>query len=174
VSHGLRSPARRKAPPLQIALYQPDIAANAAAVIRLAACLDVPVHVVEPCGFVWDDRRLRRVGMDYLAHARIARHPSWPAFERWRASEGHRLVLLTTGAERPYHETRYRLNDVLLGGRESAGVPDEVRNASDLQVRIPLAPGRRSLNLVTALAMVAGESLRQLDAFPVPPPPGGA
>lgn len=174
MSHGLRSPARRKASRLHIALYQPDIAANAAAVIRLAACLDVPVHVVEPCGFVWDDRRLRRVGMDYLAHARIARHPSWTAFERWRAAEGRRLVLLTTQAEHVYHAARYRLDDVLLGGRESAGVPDELRTAAGLQVRIPLAPGRRSLNLVTALAMVAGEALRQLDAFPVPPPAGGA
>ncbi len=151
---------------MPLALYQPDIAANAAAVIRLAACLDAPLHVVEPCGFIWDDRRLRRVGMDYLAHARIVRHSSWGAFERWRADAGARLVLLTTRAACPYHEARYRPDDVLLGGRESAGVPDEVRRAADLEVRIPMAPGRRSLNLVTALAMVAGEALRQTDGFP--------
>lgn len=150
---------------MRLALYQPDIAANAAAVIRLAACLDVAVEVIEPCGFVWDDRRLRRVGMDYLAGVPLARHPSWAAFEGWRQARGHRLVLLDTGAEQPHHLARYRSGDVLLGGRESAGVPDEVRAAADLAVRIPMAPGRRSLNLVTALAIVLGEALRQTGAF---------
>jgi tRNA (cytidine/uridine-2'-O-)-methyltransferase len=150
---------------MRLALYQPDIAANTAAAIRLAACLGVPLLIIEPCGFVWDQRRLRRVGLDYLAHAAVTRFASWAAFERWRRDEGGRLVLLTTRAAHHHHEVGYRPDDVLLGGRESAGVPDSVRAAADLAVRVPLAPGRRSLNVVTALAMVAGEALRQTGGF---------
>lgn len=153
---------------MRLALYQPDIAANAAAAIRLAACLDVPLSIIEPCGFVWDPRRLRRVGLDYLAHAAVTRHASWSAFERWRQSEGGRLVLLTTAAAHLHHRVDYRPDDVLLGGRESAGVPDSVHAAADLAVRVPLAPGRRSLNVVTALAIVAGEALRQSGGFADP------
>lgn len=122
--------------------------------------------VIEPSGFVWDARRLRRAGLDYLAHAALTRMPGWTAFEAWREAAGRRLVLLTTGASLPYHHAVYQPGDVLLAGRESAGVPDEVHAAADLRVRIPLAPGRRSLNVVTALAMVLGEALRQTAAFP--------
>lgn len=150
---------------MRLVLYQPDIAANAAAAIRLAACLGTPLAIIEPCGFVWDQRRLRRVGLDYLALAAVARFASWAAFERWRQREGGRLVLLTTrGADR-HHEVGYRADDVLLCGRESAGVPEPVRAAADLAVRVPMAPGRRSLNVVTALAIVAGEALRQTGGF---------
>lgn len=148
-----------------LALYQPDIAANAAAALRLAACLDLPLLVVEPAGFVWDRRRLARVALDYAEHARLTRLPSWAAFEAWRGRAGARLVLLTTRAETPYCDLAYRAGDVMLAGRESSGVPESVAAAADCRVRVPMAPGRRSLNVVTALAMVAGEALRQTDGF---------
>lgn len=142
------------------------MAANAAAAIRLAACFGLTIAIIEPLGFVWDDRRLRRVGMDYLDKARIERWPSFQAFEAARREEGRRLVLLTTGAEVSHHRAAYRTDDILLAGRESAGVPDDVHALADLRVRLPMADGVRSLNVVTALAMVLGEALRQTDGFP--------
>ena len=151
---------------MNLTLFQPDMAANTAAAIRLAACLAVSVSIIEPCGFVWDERRLRRVGMDYLDQVNLQRWPSWRTFDQARRSEGRRLVLLTTKASTPYHQIDYLPNDILLGGRESAGVPDEVHAASDLKIKIPMAPGARSLNLVTSLAIVLGEALRQTDGFP--------
>jgi tRNA (cytidine/uridine-2'-O-)-methyltransferase len=156
---------------MRVALFQPDIAANTAAAIRLCACLDVPLAIVEPCGFVWDERRLRRVGLDYLRHVRLARFPSWPDFEAARRAAGERLVLLTTRAGDGYHRIRYRADDVLLVGRESAGVPEMVHAAAAVRVRVPMAPGRRSLNVVTALAIVLGEALRQTGGLPEPEPP---
>jgi tRNA (cytidine/uridine-2'-O-)-methyltransferase len=151
---------------LRLALYQPDIAANAGAALRLAACLDVALLVIEPCGFVWDDRRLRRVGLDYVAAARLTRFQSFAAFEQWRRDAGLRLILLTTAADHAYHEVSYRPSDVLLAGRESAGAPPEVHAGADLRVRVPMAAGRRALNVVSALAIVLGEALRQTDGFP--------
>ncbi|MEM9628425.1 MAG: TrmH family RNA methyltransferase [Pseudomonadota bacterium] len=151
---------------MEIALFQPDMPTNAAAAIRLAACFGLPVTMIEPMGFIWDDRRLRRVGMDYIDGADIRRSPSWQAFERHRCERGQRLVLLTTRADQPYQEARYQADDILLGGRESAGVPGEVHDAADIRVCLPMAPGFRSLNLVTALTMVLGEALRQTDGFP--------
>ena len=166
---------------MYIALFQPDIAANAAAAIRLAACLDVPIAILEPCGFVWDERRLRRVGLDYLSQASIERFASWAAFEAWRRAGGGRLVLLATRAGDLYHRVDYRTDDILLVGRESIGVPDMVHAAADLRVRVPMAPGRRSLNVVTALAIVLGEALRQTGGYgdastadPCPRRPRGA
>jgi tRNA (cytidine/uridine-2'-O-)-methyltransferase len=150
---------------MQIALFQPDIAANVGAVIRLAACLDVPLTVIEPCGFVWDERRVRRVGLDYVNHARIGRVASFATFEEARRAAGARLVLLTTGARQPYYAARYRPDDILMVGRESGGAPDLVHAAADLRVRVPMAPGRRALNVVTALAVVLGEALRQTGGF---------
>lgn len=165
---------------MHIALLQPDIAANAAATIRLAACLDVPLAIVEPCGFVWDNRRLRRVALDYLSYAAVERFASWAAFEAWRHTAGGRLVLLTTRGEHAYYAARYRPDDILLVGRESAGAPEVVHAAADVQVRVPMARGRRSLNVVTALAIVLGEALRQTGGFadapaanPRPMPPQG-
>jgi tRNA (cytidine/uridine-2'-O-)-methyltransferase len=151
---------------VQLALFEPDNPANVGAVLRLAACLAVPVVIVEPCGFVWDQRRLRRVGMDYLERVALIRLPSWSTFEARRRDEGRRLVLLTTRAETRFDAVSYRPGDVLLGGRESLGVPPRVHAAADLRVRIPLAAGCRSLNLVTALAVVLGETLRQTGGFP--------
>jgi tRNA (cytidine/uridine-2'-O-)-methyltransferase len=156
---------------MRAALLQPDIAENAAAAMRLAACLDVPLAIIEPCGFVWDERRLRRVGLDHMGHVALTRFVSWSAFEAWRRGAGERLVLLTTRAERPYHAVRYRPDDILLVGRESVGAPEAVHAAAGLRVRVPMAAGRRCLNVVTALAIVLGEALRQTGGFAAPDPP---
>lgn len=150
---------------MRIALFQPDIAANAGAAMRLAACVGVPLAIIEPCGFVWDERRLRRVGLDYLEHVSLVRFESWTAFEARRRAAGERLVLLTTAAERSHHTVGYRPDDILMVGRESVGVPRAVHAAADLRVRVPMVPGRRSLNVITALAIVLGEALRQTAGF---------
>jgi tRNA (cytidine/uridine-2'-O-)-methyltransferase len=149
-----------------LALYQPDIPQNAGTIMRLCACLGVEVHVIEPAGFDLSDRTLRRAGMDYLEHVRLMRHLSWQDFEEWRRRQGRRLVLLTTAATRPYADFAYGDADLLLLGRESAGVPEAVHEAADAQLVIPIAARLRSLNVATAAAMVLGEALRQTDGFP--------
>jgi len=153
---------------MRLALYQPDIPQNAGALLRLGACLGVAVDIIEPCGFVLSDRRLKRAGMDYLAAATLARHPSWESF---RAQSGGRLVLLTTRASLAYHRFAFRPDDTLLLGRESAGVPEAVHEAAAARLAIPLRPGLRSLNVALAAAMVLGEALRQTEQFPEGPPP---
>lgn len=153
---------------MRLALYQPDIPQNTGAMLRLAACFGLGVDVIEPCGFVFDDKRLRRVGMDYLSHVEVKRHTSWAAYLVWRkesAGDAGRLILLSTQAALPYAEAQYGPADSLLVGQESAGVPDLVRNAADLAVRIPMRPGLRSLNVAMAAAIVAGEAIRQV-GFP--------
>jgi tRNA (cytidine/uridine-2'-O-)-methyltransferase len=150
---------------MHIALYQPDIPQNTGAVLRLAACLDVDVHIIEPTGFDASDRAIKRAGLDYIQHSRITRHSSFEAFENWREDSGQRLVLLTTKAKTSYTELTFQADDILLLGRESAGVPDEVQEIADARLLVPMAEGRRSLNLVTAAAMVLGEALRQTDGF---------
>ena len=153
---------------MRLALYQPDIPQNTGAMLRLAACFGLAVDVIEPCGFVFDDKRLRRVGMDYLEHVELRRHSSWDAYLAWRksaAGDAGRLILLSTKADLPYAETQYAPADSLLVGQESAGVPDQVRYAADLAVRIPMRPGLRSLNVAMAAAIVAGEAVRQI-GFP--------
>jgi tRNA (cytidine/uridine-2'-O-)-methyltransferase len=153
---------------MRLALYQPDIPQNAWAVLRLGACLGVPVDIIEPCGFVLSDRRLKRAGMDYLDAVDLARHDSWTSFCVKRRG---RLVLLTTRAALPYPSFGFRADDTLLLGRESAGVPDAVHDAADARLRIPLRPGQRSINVALAAAMVLGEALRQTNEFPTEPPP---
>ena len=160
------NPAPSPVKPMDIALYQPDIPQNTGAILRLAACMNIGVHIVAPCGFDMSERALRRAGLDYIEHARIHRHGSFEAFGRWRIEQKCRLVLLTTQAEMPYTALTYQRSDILLLGRESAGVGEEVHEAADERVLIPMAPGRRSLNIVTAAAMVLGEGLRQTDGFP--------
>ena len=155
---------------MRIALFQPDNPANAGATLRLAACLGVPLTVIEPCGFVWDLRRLRRAGLDYVERAEVTRMPSWAAFDSWRSSGRHRLVLLTSKAATRFDRVRYRPNDILLAGRESLGVPPDVHASADLRVGIPLVAGCRSLNMVTALAIVLAEALRQCEGFPTAQP----
>jgi tRNA (cytidine/uridine-2'-O-)-methyltransferase len=148
---------------MRLALFQPDIAPNAGTLIRLGACLGVPVDIIEPCGFVLSDARFRRAGMDYLEMAAVTRHVSWEAF---RGALSGRLVLLTSKGSDPYTGFSFRPEDTLLLGRESAGVPEDVHASVDARLRIPLKPGLRSLNVAIAGAMVLGEALRQTRGFP--------
>jgi tRNA (cytidine/uridine-2'-O-)-methyltransferase len=150
---------------IRLALFQPDIPQNAGALLRLGACLGLPVDIIEPCGFVLDDRRLRRAGMDYLAGVSLTRHASWREFAAAQAAP-RRIVLLTTGGEIPYHRFAFAADDVLLVGRESAGVPEEVHRASAARIVVPMQPGMRSINVALAAAMVIGEGLRQTAQFP--------
>jgi tRNA (cytidine/uridine-2'-O-)-methyltransferase len=149
---------------MRIALYQPDIAQNAATLIRLGACLGVAVDIIEPCGFVFADKGFRRAGMDYLDQADMKRHVSWTAFLENRVPG--RIVLLTTRSSDPYTAFAFRPDDTLLLGRESAGVPDDVHPRGDARLRIPLRAGLRSINVAQAGAMVLGEALRQTNGFP--------
>ncbi|MDE1932216.1 MAG: tRNA (cytidine(34)-2'-O)-methyltransferase [Alphaproteobacteria bacterium] len=148
---------------MRLALYEPDIPQNAGAILRLGACFGVAVDIIEPCGFVLDDRRLKRAAMDYLAQVEIVRHASWTAF---RQSRPGRLVLLSTKARLPYHRFAFARDDVLLLGRETAGVPPEVADAVDASVLIPMRPGLRSLNVALAASLVLGEALRQTALLP--------
>ncbi|MBK1663712.1 rRNA methyltransferase [Rhodospirillum rubrum] len=150
---------------VRLALYQPDIPQNAGTILRLGACLGVEVDLIEPCGFVLDDRRLRRAGMDYLERAALVRHSSWSNFVSGLADEA-RLILLTTQASAFHAETIFQPNDVLLLGRESAGVPPEVHERADLRIRVPMVPGVRSLNIAVTAALVLGEALRQTASWP--------
>jgi len=148
---------------MRLALFQPDIPQNAGAMMRLAACLDIGFDIIEPCGFVLDDRRLRRAGMDYCDGLDLCRHESWTAFESWRRDDTPppRLIVLTTAADRAYVDFAFAAGDILLVGRESAGLPDTVHDAADARLAIPMAAGLRSLNVATAAAMALGEALRQ-------------
>jgi tRNA (cytidine/uridine-2'-O-)-methyltransferase len=154
-----------------LALYQPDIPQNCGTLLRLAACLGVVVDIIEPCGFVLSDARLKRAGMDYLGQADMRRHSSWEAFRRVQGPSGRRLVLLTTKGETPYVDFAFRPDDVLMVGRESAGVPEGVAAAADARLVIPLKTGLRSLNVAVAASMVLGEALRQTGGFPLPQNP---
>jgi tRNA (cytidine/uridine-2'-O-)-methyltransferase len=147
---------------LTLALYQPDIPQNCGTMLRLCACMGLGAAIIEPTGFPASDRAFRRAGLDYLDHVEIARHPSFAAFLSWRKAEGRRLILLSTKAAEDYCDFRYAPGDILLVGRESAGVPDEVRRAADASVRIPMRPPLRSLNVAVAAAMVLGEAIRQM------------
>lgn len=147
---------------MRLALFQPDIPQNTGTILRLCACLRVEAHIIEPAGFPVSDRHFRRAGMDYLDHVSIVRHVSWIAFCEWRAAQAGRLLLLSSKATASYLDARYRDDDILLLGRESAGVPDEVAQAADERLLIPIAPQLRSLNVAMAAAMVLGEALRQV------------
>ena len=148
-------------PKLSIALYQPDIAGNTGTIMRLAACLGLTVDVIEPAGFDLSDRNLRRAGMDYLSSVTLRRHLDWNHFEDWRRESGRRLVLASTRAATVYASFAYCIDDILLFGRESAGVPDHVHDTADARVLIPMQPGQRSINVAMSAAMIAGEALRQ-------------
>lgn len=150
---------------LRIALYQPDIAGNAGTILRLGACLGIGVDIVEPAGFVLSDANLRRAGMDYIAKAALTRHINWQHFEEWRKPTGRRIVLASTKAALPYTQFAFRPDDILLFGRESAGVPDAVHEGADARILIPMQPGQRSLNVAVSAAMIAGEALRQTGGF---------
>jgi tRNA (cytidine/uridine-2'-O-)-methyltransferase len=147
--------------PIRIALYQPDIPQNTGTILRLAACLGLEAHLIEPAGFPTSDRAFRRAGMDYLDRVALVRHASWEVFEGWRRSHGLRLVLFTTRAATPYLDHAFTPRDVLLFGRESSGVPDEVHAAAEVRLTIPMRPDMRSLNVAMTCAMAVGEALRQ-------------
>jgi tRNA (cytidine/uridine-2'-O-)-methyltransferase len=148
---------------MRLALYQPDQAGNVGAMLRLAACLEVPVDIIEPCGFAFSDRALKRAGMDYAEMASIARHSSWSAF---KSETGGRIVLLTTAGDIRLPEARFEPGDVILLGSESEGAPAEVHDSAALRVRIPQAAGTRSLNIAAAASICLAEALRQTDSWP--------
>ncbi|SRR5712691_3751012 len=149
---------------MRIALYQPDIPQNTGTILRLAACLGIEAHVIEPAGFPTSDRAFRRAGMDYLDQVTLVRHVSFAAFEIWRRAQGLRLVLFTTRAAASYLDHAFEPRDVLLFGRESSGVPDEVQEAADVRLKIPMRPALRSINVAMTCAMAVGEALRQMEA----------
>ncbi|MDB5447854.1 MAG: spoU [Phenylobacterium sp.] len=152
---------------MRLALFQPDIPQNLGAALRLGACLGVAIDIIEPCGFPMSDRAVRRVAMDYAEKAEVQRHASWTRFLEDPARSQGRLLLFTTRGAQAFHTFAYRPGDVLLFGRESAGVPFEAHQAADARLYIPLAPGARSLNVATAAAMGLGEALRQTGGFRV-------
>ncbi len=147
----------------RIALYQPEIAGNVGAVMRTCACLGTPLDLIEPMGFLWDDRRVARAAMDYIDHVHVTRHAGWAAFE---AQAAGRIVLLTTRGAIPFHDFAFARDDIVLFGRESAGVPDAVHARADARVVIPMAPPLRSLNLSVSAAIVLAEALRQTGGWP--------
>jgi tRNA (cytidine/uridine-2'-O-)-methyltransferase len=149
---------------MRLALYQPDIPQNTGTIMRLCACFGVPLDVIEPCGFVLSDTKLRRAGMDYADRVRINRYASWSKFQGTRAPG--RVVLLTTKAEVPIQEFRFQIDDLLLFGSESSGVPDSVHSVVDARIRVPMRPGERSLNVAVSAGIVLWESLRQTDSIP--------
>jgi tRNA (cytidine/uridine-2'-O-)-methyltransferase len=148
---------------MRLALYEPDIPQNTGAILRLAACLGVAVDLIEPFGFPFDDRRMRRSGMDYLDRVEIRRHENWASFQAARTG---RIVLLTTAGDRALPAFAFESSDTLLLGRESAGVPAAIHEAADIRLRIPMQPEMRSLNIALAAALALGEALRQIDAWP--------
>lgn len=149
---------------MRVALFEPEIAGNVGAVLRLGACLGAPVDLIEPMGFEWDDRRVRRTAMDYIDHVTVVRHAG---FEAFRATVGsRRLVLFTTKASQSAYDFSFAADDVLLFGKESAGVPLAIAEACDARLRIPMRPQVRSMNLATSAALALGEALRQTGRLP--------
>jgi tRNA (cytidine/uridine-2'-O-)-methyltransferase len=151
---------------MRIALFQPDIPQNTGTILRLCACLGAEAHLIGPAGFPMSDRAFRRAGMDYLDRVDLRRHLSWTDFETWRESERLKLVLFTTRSDVSYLDHAYSRRDILLFGRESAGVPDEVHDTADARLVVPMRSGLRSLNVAITVAMALGEALRQTDGFP--------
>lgn len=149
---------------IQIALYQPDIPGNTGTIMRMAACLGVPLHIIEPAGFDLSERNLKRAGMDYLEMTNLTRHLSWKGFYAWHIEQKTRLVLASTKASKPYCDLNYDQNDILLFGRESSGVPEDVHDMVDDRILIKMQPEMRSLNLALSVAMITGEALRQTGA----------
>jgi tRNA (cytidine/uridine-2'-O-)-methyltransferase len=150
---------------MRIALYEPDIPQNTGTILRLAACLGVEAHIVEPTGFPSTDRAFRRAGMDYLDQVTLRRHVSWTAFDTWRRAEGLRLILFTTAAQASYLDHSYQSDDVLIFGRESAGVPEAVHQSADARLVVPMRPGLRSINVAMVAAMALSEAMRQTGGF---------
>lgn len=151
---------------MEIALFQPDIAGNVGTTLRTAACFGVPAHIIEPCGFAFSDHALKRAGMDYAVRANVRRHADWSSFDGWIAAEGLRPVLLTTSGATPLPDFTFALDDILLLGAESSGVPPHVHDAAAARVAIPMQAGFRSLNVAVAAGIALAEALRQTKGFP--------
>jgi tRNA (cytidine/uridine-2'-O-)-methyltransferase len=149
---------------IRVALFEPDIPQNTGTILRLCACLGVEAHLIEPAGFPTTDRAFRRAGMDYLGEVTLVRHRNWGDFDAWRQTQRLRLILFTTHGALAYLDHRFQPNDVLLFGRESAGVPEAAHTAADARPKIPMRPGLRSLNVAMAAAMAVGEAMRQTEA----------
>ena len=149
---------------MRIALFEPEIAGNVGAVLRLGACMGAAVDLIEPMGFAWDDRRVRRTAMDYIDHVAVARHAGFDAFKSTLGSG--RLILFTTKSRQSAYEFRFLADDILLFGKESAGVPTAIAEACDARVRIPMRPQVRSMNLAMSAALALGEALRQTASLP--------
>ena len=149
---------------MRLALFQPDIPQNTGTLLRLGACLDLPIDIIEPCGFLFNEKAMKRAGMDYLEFADYRRHDSWEDFLAFRASHSQeygRIVLMTTKANQPYTDFKFQENDIILMGRESAGVPDEVHQTADARITIPMNPHARSINMAVSASMAVSEALRQ-------------
>jgi tRNA (cytidine/uridine-2'-O-)-methyltransferase len=151
---------------MRIVLYEPDIPQNTGTILRLCACLGIEAHIIEPAGFVSSDRAFRRAGMDYIDQVKLVRHAAWTVFEAWRQAESLQLVLFTTKAATSYLDHRFRLGEVLMFGRESSGVPQQVHAAADARLLIPMRPGLRALNVAMTAAMAVGEAMRQTQGLP--------
>ena len=154
---------------MRLALFQPDIPQNTGTLLRLGACLDLPIDIIEPCGFMFNEKAMKRAGMDYLEMANYRRHDSWHDFLQYRQEnpqEYGRIVLLTTHASQPYTEFEFQKNDIILMGRESAGVPEAVHQIADARLLIPMNEKARSINVAVSAVMVVGEALRQTGLFP--------
>ena len=147
---------------MRIALFEPDIPQNAGNIFRLGACLGIPIDIIEPAGFVIDDKRLKRASMDYYDYLDLTKHVSWEKFYEWSKKNSYQLILLTTKSQKSYYDYKFQPKDIILFGRESAGVPDYVHEAVDERLTIPMIKGPRSINLSSSVSMVAGEMIRQL------------
>ena len=150
---------------MRIALYQPDIPQNSGNILRLGACLGVSIDIIEPTGYVFDDKRFRRSSMDYINHINYKRHIDWEDFFNWSKKNNFRLILLTTKVDKKYYDYNFKNNDILIFGRESAGVSEIVHSNVDEQITIPMKKGMRSINVSSAVALVVGEACRQLQLF---------
>ena len=147
---------------MRIALFEPDIPQNAGNIFRLGACLGIPIDIIEPAGFVIDDKRLKRASMDYYDYLDLTKHVSWEKFYEWSKKNSYQLILLTTKSQKSYYDYKFQPKDIILFGRESAGVPDYVHEAVDERLTIPMIKGPRSINLSSSVSIVAGEMIRQL------------
>ena len=150
---------------MRIALYQPDIPQNSGNIFRLGACFGISIDIIEPTGYIFDDKRFRRSSMDYINHIDYKRHIDWKAFFNWSKKNNFRLILLTTKVDKKYYDYNFKNNDILIFGRESAGVSEIVHSNVDEQITIPMKKGMRSINVSSAVALVAGEACRQLRLF---------
>jgi tRNA (cytidine/uridine-2'-O-)-methyltransferase len=148
---------------MRIALFEPDIPQNTGNIFRLGACLGIEIDIIEPTGYVFDDKRFKRSSMDYIDHIKYKRHLDWNAFNEWSKKNNFRLILLTTKSKKKYIEYKFQHNDILLFGRESAGVPQNVHDIVDEQLTIPMKKNLRSINVSSSVALVTGEACRQLE-----------